>query len=142
MRAFRWSLAHTPRLAGRLTTWRAARPDKRLIRRPELRQRLLRSFSEGLRPGTAGPNIDLAIFSRPWKVDLAAVSAPARLWIGTRDSNVPISAAHALAQRIPRCGLTELADAGHLWVSVHHADVLAWTASAMRADPRAAALGS
>jgi pimeloyl-ACP methyl ester carboxylesterase len=132
MRAFRWSLSHTPRLAGRLTTWRAARPDKRLIGRPEVRQRLLRSFSEGLRPGTAGPNTDLAIFSRPWQVDLAAIAAPSRLWIGMRDSNVPITAARILAERIPRCILTELPNEGHLWVSVHHADVLGWIASAIR----------
>jgi pimeloyl-ACP methyl ester carboxylesterase len=133
MRAFRWSLSHTPRLAGRLTTWRAARPDKRLIGRSEIRQRILGSFSEGLRPGTAGPNTDLAIFSRPWHVDLAAITAPSRLWIGTRDSNVPIAAARILAQRIPRCILTELPNEGHLWVSVHHADVLAWVASTIPA---------
>jgi pimeloyl-ACP methyl ester carboxylesterase len=130
MRAFRWSLTHAPRLAGHLTTWRAALPDKRLIRRSEVRQRLLGSFSEGLRPGTAGPNIDLGIFSRPWKVDLTAVAAPARLWIGARDSNVPLTAVHALAERISHCVVTELPDAGHLWVAMHHADVLAWIASA------------
>jgi pimeloyl-ACP methyl ester carboxylesterase len=132
MRAFRWSLAHTPRLARRLTTWRAARPDKRLIGRSEVRQRILGSFREGLRPGTAGPNTDLAIFSRPWNVDLDAVAAPSRLWIGMRDSNVPIAAARILAQRVPRCILTELPGEGHLWVSVHHDDVLAWIARAAR----------
>jgi pimeloyl-ACP methyl ester carboxylesterase len=133
MRAFRWSLSHTPRLAGRLTTWRAARPDKRLIGHAEVRQRILGSFSEGLRAGTTGPSTDLTIFSRPWQVDLAAIAAPARLWIGTRDSNVPIAAARFLAQHIPRCILTELPNEGHLWVSVHHADVLTWIASAVRA---------
>jgi pimeloyl-ACP methyl ester carboxylesterase len=136
MRAFRWSLAHTPRLAGRLTTWRASRPDKRLIRRAEVRQRILGSFSEGLRPGTAGPNTDLAIFSRPWMVDLAAIGAPARLWIGSRDTNVPVVAARILAQRIPTCALTELPNAGHLWVSVHHGDVLEWVATAAAAAGR------
>jgi pimeloyl-ACP methyl ester carboxylesterase len=135
MRAFRWSLSHTPRLAGELTTWRAARPDKRLIRRSETSRRILGSIEEGLRPGTAGPNIDLAIFSRPWNVDLGAICAPARLWIGTLDSNVPIPAARALAQRIPRCTLTELPNEGHLWVSMHHGDVLAWVASAIGPTP-------
>jgi pimeloyl-ACP methyl ester carboxylesterase len=130
MRAFRWSLAHTPRLAGRLTTWRAARPDKRLIRRSDVGQRILRSFSEGLRPGTSGPTIDLAMFSRPWNVDLGEVRAPTRLWIGSRDSNVPLAAVRALAQRIPHCVITELPNAGHLWVSVHHEDVLGWIAGA------------
>jgi pimeloyl-ACP methyl ester carboxylesterase len=134
MRAFRWSLKHTPRLAGQLATWRAARPDKRLIRRPEVSQRIVRSFSEGLRVGTAGPNIDLSIFSRPWMIDLAAVTAPARLWIGSMDSNVPLAAVRALAERIGHCVVTELTNEGHLWVSVHHADVLAWVASAISTD--------
>jgi len=136
MRAFRWSLAHTPRLAGELTTWRAVRPDKRLIRRPEVRQRVLGSIKEGLRAGTAGPNIDLSIFSRPWGIDLSKVAAPARLWIGTRDANVPIAAARALAERIPTCELVMLPNVGHLWVSVHHADVLAWVASAVNGTHR------
>ena len=133
MRAFRWSLKHTPRLAGHLTTWRAARPDKRLIRRSEVRQRLLGSFSEGLRPGTMGPTIDLGIFSRPWQVNLEAIAAPARLWIGGRDSNVPLPAVRALAERIAGCIVTDLPDAGHLWVSLHHGEVLAWVAAATRA---------
>jgi pimeloyl-ACP methyl ester carboxylesterase len=131
MRAFRWSLKHAPRLAGELTTWRAAGVDKRLIRRSEASRRILGSIKEGLRPGTSGPNIDLAIFSRPWNVDLAAIGAPAHLWIGSVDSNVPVAAARALAERIPRCELTELAGEGHLWVSEHHADVMAWIASAV-----------
>jgi hypothetical protein len=44
---------------------------------------------------------------------------------------VPIAAVRALAQRISHCVVTELPNAGHLWVSVHHADVLAWIASAV-----------
>lgn len=133
-RLFRWSLAHTPRLAGQLTTWRAAWTDKRLIARPEIAQRILGSFLEGLRPGTAGPNIDLALFSRPWGVDLAAVAGPARVWIGGADTNVPLVAVRALAERIPGCVVTEMPGEGHLWVSLHHADVLAWVASVMRAE--------
>lgn len=133
-RVFRWSLAHAPRLAGHLTTWRAAWTDKRLIGRPEVARRILGSFLEGLRPGTAGPNIDLSIFSRPWGVDLTAIAVPARVWIGSADSNVPVAAVRALAQRIPHCVTTELPNEGHLWVSVHHADVLEWVASVVRAN--------
>jgi len=55
-----------------------------------------------------------------------------RLRLGTADSIVPLAA----VRRIPHCVLTELAGAGHLRVSVHHTDVLAWLASVMlaRAD--------
>lgn len=133
MRAFRWSLARAPRLAGQLTTWRAAWTDKALIARPEVAQRLLSSFLEGLRPGTDGPVVDLGIFSRPWGVDLAAISAPTRLWVGMRDTNVPLTAVRALAERIPACDLVELEGEGHLWVSVNYPEVLRWAASAVRA---------
>jgi len=43
---------------------------------------------------------------------------------------VPLAAARALAQRITDCVVTELPNADHLWVSVHHNDVLAWIAAA------------
>ena len=58
------------------------------------------SFREGLRPGMRGPITDLALFSRPWGVDLADIRAPARLWIGTADTAVPLVAARALAQQL------------------------------------------
>lgn len=125
-RGFRWSVRRTPWLAARLLTSRAARIDKQLIAQPEVSRRVLGSFDEGLRPGTDGPQIDLSIFSRPWGIDLARISAPARVWIGGADRDVPIAAVHALAARIPQCVVTELAEEGHLWVVAHNADVPEW----------------
>ena len=55
-----------------------------------------------------GPITDLAMFSRPWGVDLARIAAPARLWIGTADKAVPLLAARALAQRIGGCSYEEM----------------------------------
>jgi pimeloyl-ACP methyl ester carboxylesterase len=133
MRAFRWSAAHVPRLAGRLMTWSSAHTDRRLMRQAKVARPILGSVREGLRPGTVGPTIDLAIFSRPWGIDLSAIAAPARVWIGTADSIVPLPAVRALARRIPHCELTELPGAGHLWVAVHHAEVLGWIAAAIHA---------
>lgn len=132
-RGFRWSLRRTPRLAARLLTLRAARVDKRLVAHPEIRRRLLGSFAEGLRVGTSGPQLDLAIFSQPWGIDLARITAPARLWIGTADRDVPIAAAHALAQRIPHCLVREMPEQGHLWVVANSSEVPAWLLGAARA---------
>jgi len=95
---------------------------------------VLVSFDEGLRPGTDGPQIDLSIFSRPWGIDLGRISAPARVWIGGADRDVPIAAVHALAARIPQCVLTELAEEGHLWVVAHNADVPEWLHAVARAS--------
>lgn len=131
-RVFRWTLAHAPRIAGQLTTWRAARIDKAIIARREISSPLLGSFREGLRTGLTGPVIDLDIFSRPWGVDLARVTAPARLWIGTEDTNVPLAGAHALARAIGTCNVVTLPGEGHLWIAVHYEEVLAWAARVAR----------
>lgn len=128
-RIFRSCLKRNPRLAARLITLRAARVDRQLMRQAEIAGPLLDSFLEGLLRSTAGPGIDLAIFSRPWGVDLGCIRAPARMWIGSADRDVPLAAAHALAERIQRLVLTELQEAGHLWVVTHHSEVIKWLLS-------------
>jgi pimeloyl-ACP methyl ester carboxylesterase len=131
---FRWSLARSPYLASQLATLRGGRPDKELIAQPHICERLLGSFREGLRPGMRGPITDLALFSRPWGVDLEAISAPARLWIGTADKAVPLAAARALAERISGCSCEELQGEGHLWIAANYARVLEWVHAALHAD--------
>jgi pimeloyl-ACP methyl ester carboxylesterase len=132
--AFRWSLERSPMLAARLATFRGGRPDRDLILRPEICTRLLASFREGLRPGMRGPITDLAMFSRPWGVDLERIAAPARLWIGTADKAVPLLAARALAQRIGGCSYEEMNGEGHLWVAANYARVLEWVVATRRAE--------
>lgn len=123
---FRWSLARSPNLAGRLATLRGGRRDRSLIFQPQICERLMGSFREGLRPGMSGPVTDLALFSRPWGIDLAEVAAPSRLWIGTEDRSVPLAAARALADRIDGCTREELEGEGHLWVAANYPCVLDW----------------
>lgn len=134
---FRWSLMRSPYLAGRLATLRGGRPDRMLILQPQICERLMGSFREGLRPGMRGPVTDLALFSRPWGVDLAKVAAPARLWIGTADKAVPLVAARALAARVSGCTREELEGEGHLWVAANYLCVLDWIRTAVRADAAA-----
>ena len=130
---FRLSLVHSPRLAARLATLRAGARDRELITRPDIAGRLLGSFREGLRPGMAGPKSDLRIFAAPWGIDLAAIRAPARLWIGTRDTAVPLAAARLLARSINGCELKELPGEGHFWVAANYAEVLEWVAATLEA---------
>ena len=131
---FRWTLVRSPYLAGQLATLRSGRSDKELIAQPRICERLLGSFREGLRPGLRGPVTDLALFSRPWGVDLADIVAPARLWVGTADTAVPLVAARALAQRIGSCQCEELVGEGHFWIAANYARVLEWIASTVRAE--------
>src|SRR5207247_10764574 len=117
---FRWTLGHAPYLAGQLATLRGGRADKELIARPQIGERLLGSFREGLRPGMRGPITDLALFSRPWGVDLADIRAPARLWIGTADTAVPLVAARAPAQRVGGWRCRAVPGGGHLRVRANY----------------------
>lgn len=131
---FRWSLVRSPYLASRFATLRGGRSDRDLIVQPQICERLLGSFREGLRPGMSGPITDLALFSRPWGVDLANIAAPARLWIGRDDKTVPLAAVRALATRVSGCVRQELEGEGHLWVAANYACVLDWIQATVRAD--------
>ncbi len=132
-RIFRLSLERSPRLAAELATLRAGPRDKALIADPAIAGRLLGSFREGLRPGMAGPVADVQLFARDWGIDLGAICAPARLWLGTADTAVPLSAARLLARSIPACTLTELPQEGHFWVAANHGEVLDWIAATVQA---------
>jgi pimeloyl-ACP methyl ester carboxylesterase len=138
-RLFRASLERSPRLAARLATLRAGSRDKALIAEPGIASWLLDSFREGLRPGMAGPVEDLRLFSAAWGVDLGTIRAPARLWIGSADTAVPVNAARQLARSIPACALTELPGDGHFWVATRYRQVLDWIATTTH-DARAASV--
>jgi pimeloyl-ACP methyl ester carboxylesterase len=130
---FRASLERSPRLAARLATLRAGERDKALLTRPEIARWLLGSFRAGLKRSVRGPVLDLQAFSRDWGVDLGAVRAPTRLWIGTADTAVPLAAARLLARSIGPCAVTELQGEGHFWVAERHGEVLAWVAATVLA---------
>lgn len=131
---FRWLLQHSPVAAMRIAMSRVPPADKRVLASGEHEMRLARAFIEGLRPGADGPVTDLAIFGRPWNVPLAQATAPARLWIGSDDRNVPISAARRLASRLPHCSLIELPGEGHLWIAQNYGLVLEWVARTTKGE--------
>lgn len=110
------------------------RADRDVLAHPGVSERLAATFREGLAPGAAGPVTDLQMFTRPWPLDLAAANMSARLWLGSEDRNVPISAAEGLAARLPHCEIERLNGAGHLWVALHYDAVLAWIAHATHVE--------
>lgn len=126
---FRVGLRVAPAAALAVATSRSA-VDRLTIGDPEVREHLAKTFGEGLEPGTMGVKTDMDLFARPWGVDLLRADMPARIWIGTVDRNVPLDAARWLARTLPRCELTELDGAGHLWVSRNSSEVMTWLAAA------------
>ena len=127
-RTFRRIIRASPALGLKLAMARLPRADRKVLASPGVAPRLAQTFAEGMQPGPEGPVCDLTLFGRPWALALANAQVPARLWLGTADGNVPLSAARRLAARLPSCELVELPGAGHLWVALHYADVLGWIA--------------
>lgn len=131
------ALAVSPRLALGLAAARASPADRRMSCTADARVSLAESFRLGLAPGLDGPVIDMALLARPWDIDLAAVSAPARLWLGDQDHNVPGAAARSLARLLPTCELTVLPGHGHYWITQNYPEVLSWVAAALETQNRA-----
>lgn len=99
--------------------------DSRLLSDTAILDDLIGMTGEAIRTGARGAVADFAIFGRPWDVDFATITAPATVWIGTRDRVVPIPVAAYLARRLPRGRLVTVSGAGHFWVLEHAHDVLA-----------------
>lgn len=131
--SFRMLLGASPRLGMQIAMSRAGPTDRRVLATGGVAERLGRTFAEGMRSGTVGPVTDMALFAAPWSLALGEATAPARLWLGAHDRHVPLAAARLLAERLPRCEVVEMADAGHLWVSLEYPTVLGWVAETIAA---------
>lgn len=127
---YRAGLAAAPNLAMSVAISRSASADRRAMRDEATRKRLIETFAAGLQPGVAGPKIDMALFSRPWGIDLAGLTVKTRIWIGLADRNVPLPAVDALAAALSNCELTQLPGAGHLWVAQNADQVMSWISEA------------
>lgn len=119
---FRWA----PQWTWSLALLGAPETDRKTLQSPGVEERLSGSFREGLRNGVSGPVQDMALFSATWDFPLEKIIAPARLWLGTKDCNVPRIAALHLAAQIPTCTIDEIDGEGHLWISLHYDVVLSW----------------
>jgi pimeloyl-ACP methyl ester carboxylesterase len=122
-------LRYAPRTTLRLAYLSAAAPDRCAVADRQLGGAIAELFREGLAQGGAGAALDMRLFSMPWDVQLAEITAPARLWIGTADRNVPVRRAFALGAAIPGCMVDVAPDAGHLGSVEQGARVLDWVAS-------------
>lgn len=129
---FRLVTRLAPATAVRLAASRAGAADRDILRQPGFAASLAETFREGLARGATGPVVDMRLFARPWGIDLGAVAAPARVWIGSADRNVPLGPAEALVAAIPGATLSRRDGAGHFWIARHFDEVLGWLAAAAR----------
>ncbi len=131
--AMRTLLLLMPGLAYRGLMRRASSSDQEILARPHVRQALLEGHREGLRRGIKGAKQDLRLFGLPWRIPFNDVIAPAVLWQGLEDRNVPAAASEYLADELANCRLDVIPQAGHYWVFDHLDAVLDAVEAAMKA---------
>jgi pimeloyl-ACP methyl ester carboxylesterase len=101
--------------------------DRAAIMRPEIREALVRDFTDsfvGSDVGRAYGDDVVLHHALPWGFDLADIRVKVHLWQGEEDSSVPMSQARYLAETLPNCQAVFVPNAGHLWHIDHMREVL------------------
>jgi len=99
-------------------------PDQRALREPGVADLLAESLAEAFRQGVKGAAQDGSLLGRRWTTPLDKISCPVHLWHGEQDSQVPISAAQALADRLPHGTRRWCPDDGHISTIVNQAEAI------------------
>jgi pimeloyl-ACP methyl ester carboxylesterase len=104
-----------------------ARPDRDVLRRPEVSKALARSMLESRRQGTAAGRQEILALLHDWNLRIEQIALRRIfLWHGEHDRLVPIGPARLLADRLPHCTAVFYADEGHFSTLANHAqDVFA-----------------
>jgi pimeloyl-ACP methyl ester carboxylesterase len=114
-------LRHRPEAALALLTVGANEADRRVLSRPEVRAIVCAALREGLRQGTRGALLDMALLAREWSFDPAEIKAPVSFWHGDADATVPVSHTRLVAARLPRARVRILPGEGHFSLPIEHA---------------------
>ena len=93
--------------------------DRQVLARPGVKAMVMESYLEAMRAGVRGFARDSIILSNPWGFRLGDIRVPVHVWHGEQDANVSLSAARYVAEAIPGCQATFLADEGH-WLFLDH----------------------
>ena len=116
-------LAVRPQLLPRYLQVRLNPADRRVIGRPAVRRVLARTFTEGLRQGSASLAEDRALLFRPWGFPVGEVRQHVHVWHGTQDWQVPVALGRVLAAMLPHCTAHWYAGEGHFLVFDHAREI-------------------
>jgi len=120
----RMGFLFVPNAMAALIMSRSAPSDWRILSERTIRKNLMRGLREGVRPGVGGAVEELRCFSRAWSLPFQNIRAPAILWQGLSDRNVPVPAALRLGELIPGCEVRRIDGAGHYWILRNYGHVL------------------
>lgn len=98
-----------------------AKPDRKVLARPEIMQILNRSLQGALRQGMRGITMDVRLLTLPWGFSVEDIAVPAYFWYALRDITLPRIMSEFLASRIPAGHLSFVPDEGHVSLVVNTA---------------------
>lgn len=101
-----------------------ARPDRRVLARPEIKQLLTRTLNRAFDQGSAGVKRDLRLMVVPWDFQLGAVTVNVTLWHGLADSLLTSAHSQWLATHLPHAELKLVEGEGHFSLPFDHADTI------------------
>ncbi len=90
--------------------------DRNVVADPEISRSIVDMTMEATRTGIGGGIADLEIYSEPWQVDYAAITARSKIWQGLDDLIVPVGASLYLGELIRGCQVERMTGAGHFWI--------------------------
>ncbi|MES9971653.1 MAG: alpha/beta hydrolase [Candidatus Thiodiazotropha sp.] len=91
----------------------AAAPDVPVLNRSNVRTAITASIHEAIRQGADGVLHEMALYTQPWRFDLAEIDIPIQIWHGSADETVPILHGHTLAESLPQGELHIVEGDGH-----------------------------
>lgn len=95
-----------------------AEPDARLLHEnPDMRRAFLDDLRHPSRTTARAAARDFRLFTRPWDIKLSELRAPAHIWHGSADRNVPVAHARVIASRCPTARLHIVDGGGHMLLS-------------------------
>jgi len=99
--------------------------DRAVLSDPAIKEMLISSYTEPFREGINGMYWDSVIPTRAWGFRLRDITAPAQLWYGEQDAQVPPIVGQYLAEQMPNAQLTLIPGEGHLTLYTHWGEMLA-----------------
>lgn len=108
------SVRSEPAVVARRMGQGMAATDRRILATPTIGESYGAAVREAFRQGAGGPILEAALLVRPWPFSVDQISAPAIVWHGLDDRNVPARFASELGATIPRAQVQPVEGAGHL----------------------------
>lgn len=94
--------------------------DKKVLQRSGVRSVIIDSLREAIRQGAGGVLDEMALYTRPWNLDLSRIDLPVQLWHGTADTTVPLIHGRSLAEQLPNCETHFIEGEGHFSLPFEH----------------------